>query len=138
MTDRREFLKGTLAAAAALVVAPQAVRAAEGMNAAYTNIIYTAENPGRWAKKAASHAPQVNLSGDKVQVVTPHPMSKGHFIVRHTLVLSDGTIAGDMTFTWNDKPTSEYELPKGYKGKLYATSFCNLHDFWLTEVDISG
>ncbi len=139
MTERREFLKGTLAAAATIVVVPQLVRAAEPMNAEYKNVIYTSENPGRWAKAAAIHVPRVNISGNKVQVVTPnHPMTEEHFIVKHTLVLADGTVVGDKTFTWKDKPESEYQLPEGFKGKMYATSFCNLHDFWLTEVNLSA
>ena len=27
---------------------------------------------------------------------------------------------------------SEFEIPDGYS-KLYATSFCNKHDLWITE-----
>jgi len=65
--------------------------------------------------------------------VTNHPMSNEHFIVRHTLVLENGSYIGSKTFTPTDKPQSEYELPAGYKGKFYVTSFCNLHDFWLAE-----
>ena len=63
-------------------------------------------------------------------------MSDKHFTDRHSLVLEDGTFVGATTFTPADKPESSYELPAGYKGKVYATSFCNLHDFWLTETMI--
>ncbi len=102
----------------------------------YSGIIYTKENPGKWAKKVGSHAPVITVKGDKVIVETKHPMSEAHFIVRHTLVLKDGTVLGAKTFTAKDKPVSEYTLPKGYKGKIYATSFCNLHDFWLSETTV--
>ena len=101
-----------------------------------TNIVYTAKNPGRWAKKAGSHAPVITVKGEKVTVETKHGMNEVHFIVRHTLVLKDGTVLGSKTFTPKDKPVSEYTLPKGYKGKIYATSFCNLHDFWLSETNV--
>jgi len=132
MHDRRDFLKTTVAAASVLAISsiPQAFAAAPPM---YTNVIYTKDNPGIWKGKEGSHAPEVTVTGSKVAIVTKHPMSDKHFIVRHTLVLEDGTYVGATTFTPADKPESSYELPAGYKGKFYATSFCNQHDFWLTE-----
>ncbi len=75
----------------------------------------------------------MTVAGSKVTVITNHPMSQEHYIVRHTLVLADGTFVGAKTFTPADKPESSYELPKGYKGKFFVSSDCNLHDFWLVE-----
>lgn len=50
------------------------------------------------------------------------------------LILS---VFGEKTFYPSDKEAnSTYELPPGHKSKLYATSFCNLHDFWATEFRI--
>ena len=133
MYDRRDFFKTTTAAASILVAgaALPACAAKEVMN--YTNIIYTSDNPGKWENKVGSHAPQVTVNGGAVTIATKHPMSNEHFIVRHTLILEDGTFLGGTTFTPSDKPESRYELPAGYKGKIVATSFCNKHDFWLTE-----
>ena len=43
------------------------------------------------------------------------------------------------------KPAPDFSLPNldgtmislaDYKGKVYATSFCNKHDFWLTEFSV--
>lgn len=132
MQDRRDFLKTTVVAASVLAInsIPRAFAAVPAM---YTNVIYTKDNPGIWKGKEGSHAPEVTVTGSKVTIVTKHPMSDKHFIVRHTLVLEDGTYVGATTFTPADKPESSYELPAGYKGKFYATSFCNQHDFWLTE-----
>jgi len=65
----------------------------------------------------------------RVAVVTTHPMSNEHFIVRQTLVLVNGTSRGSKTFTPADKPESSYELPADCKGKFYVRSFCNLLDF---------
>jgi len=132
MYDRRDFLKTAVAASAIAFTASPLAFAAD--SAKYTNIIYTKDNTGRWAGKEGSHVPQVTVTGPKVAVVTKHPMSEMHFIVRHTLVLEDGTFVGATTFTPDDKPESSYELPAGYKGKITVTSFCNLHDFWLNEV----
>jgi superoxide reductase len=132
MQDRRDFLKTTAATASLLAISslPQSAAAADMK---FKNIIYTQADPGRWEGKQGAHVPQVTVTGLKVAVVTKHPMSNEHFIVRHTLVLANGTYIGSKTFTPKDKPESEYELPAGYKGKFYVTSFCNLHDFWLAE-----
>lgn len=132
MTDRRDFLK-TAAAAASLLTLTSARLAFASEGSSYANIIYTKDNPGKWAGKEGSHAPQVTVNGSTVAVMTKHPMSADHFIVRHTLVLEDGTFVGGKTFTPADKPESSFELPAGYKGKIHVTSFCNLHDFWLAE-----
>ena len=131
MNDRRDFLKAAAAVSLVTLTSGQMAFASEG--SAYTNIIYTKDNPGKWAGKEGSHAPQVTVTGSTVAIMTKHPMSSDHFIVRHTLVLEDGTFVNAMTFTPADKPESAFDLPPGYKGKIYVTSFCNLHDFWLTE-----
>ena len=98
-------------------------------------ILYTTENPGKWKGKAGSHAPQISVEDRKVTISTLHPMSQEHYIVRHTLVLKDGTVAGEQTFfpVKDTKAVSSFELPEGYKSSFYATSFCNLHDLWVTE-----
>jgi len=135
MTDRRDFLK-TSAAAATILALGTAGTSVAADRPVYSGIVYTSENPGQWAKKVASHAPQVTVDGDRVTIVTRHPMSATHYIVRHTLVLADGTVVGGTTFSPTDKPESSYTLPAGYKGRVYATSFCNKHDFWLTETAV--
>ena len=97
-------------------------------------IIYTKENPGKWAKKVATHAPKVNIEGKNITISTKHPMSEKHFIVRHTLVAADGKVLGEKTFYPSDKvAVSTFEIPVDHGSKFYATSFCNLHDLWLTE-----
>lgn len=100
------------------------------------NIFYTKENPGQWEKKVGTHVPKLEIKGSKVTLITPHPMTEAHFIVRHSLLLADGTVVGSKTFTYRDSPVSEFELPAGYKGAVFGTSFCNQHDFWLTEAAV--
>lgn len=99
-------------------------------------IVYTKENPGKWAKKVGGHLPEIVIEGKKVTITTDHGMSAKHFIVRHTLVSKDGEVIGEKTFTPDDDAVSSYTLPEGYTGKLYATSFCNKHDFWLAETKV--
>ena len=100
-------------------------------------IIYTKQTPGRWAGKEGAHAPRVTVEGRTIRVITPHPMTQKHFIVKHTLVTSEGKVIGEKTFE-NTAPAAEssYEVPEGFRGTLWATSFCNLHDLWLTEFTI--
>jgi superoxide reductase len=132
MKGRREFLKGSLIfAGAAIVGSAVPGQAASTFPVA---LIYTKEAPGRWAGKEGAHAPRVAVEGKSVKVVTAHPMTQKHFIVKHTLVTAEGKFIGEKIFE-NTDPAAEssYELPEGFKGTLWATSFCNLHDLWLTE-----
>jgi superoxide reductase len=133
MKTRREFLGGSLLAASAMAFG--AFTTASASSQSFSGIIYTKSNPGKWSKKIGSHAPQINISGGKVTITTAHPMSQEHYIVRHTLVLEDGTVVGTKTFyqPQDTKAISTFKLPAGYKSKFHATSFCNLHDFWVTE-----
>ena len=135
MKERREFLKGSLVlAGAAIVGGAVPVQAASTFPVA---LIHTKEAPGRWAGKEGAHAPKVTVEGRNVRVVTPHPMTQKHFIVKHTLVTAEGKFIGEKTLE-NTDPAAEssYELPEGFRGILWATSFCNLHDLWLTEFTI--
>jgi superoxide reductase len=136
MNGRRDFLKGSAIAVSALAIGGVSTRVSASQAASFAGVVYTKDNPGTMAAKVKSHAPEVNVAGSKVSLKTVHPMSVEHHIVRHTLVLSDGTVVGGVTFKPTDKAESSYDLPAGYKGKVYATSFCNLHDFWLTEFSV--
>lgn len=134
MKNRRQFLKSSLAlTAAATAVIP--FSQARAVNIA-SGVVYTKDNPGRWSKKEASHAPVVKVTGDKIAIQTNHPMTDAHYIVRHTLVTESGTVIGEKTFSPKDKlALSEFKMPKGEK-KLIATSFCNKHDLWITEISV--
>ena len=135
MNGRREFLKGSLVFAGAAVAA-SAVRV-QAASTFPVGLIYTKEAPGRWAGKEGAHAPKVTVEGRKIKVVTSHPMTEKHFIVKHTLLTMEGKVIGEKTFA-NTEPAAEssYELPAGFKGTLWATSFCNLHDLWLAEFTV--
>jgi len=126
MIDRRDFLKTTAVAASAVAVASGTNVFASETAASHAGVVYT-EQQGQWKGKAGSHAPKVTVADGKVSVVTEHPMTEPHFIVRHTVVLADGKVIGGKTFSHTDKPESSFDLPAGYKGKVCATSFCNMH-----------
>ncbi len=135
MTQRREFLKGSLAAVS--VMAFSSATVSHASQDPYTNIVFTSSNPGKWDKKVGSHLPSITIDGNKVTLFTKHGMAAKHYIVRHTLVLGNGTIVGAKAFASTDKEAkSSYELPAGYKGKILATSFCNLHDLWVNEAEV--
>ena len=135
MTSRRTFIKSSVVTAS--IIAMSRVLPAQASGNVFSGIVYTKNNPGKWEKKVGSHLPSITVEGSKVTLDTKHPMSEKHYIVRHTLVLENGTVAGSKTFYPDvKKAISSYELPAGYKGKIYGTSFCNLHDFWVNEVTV--
>jgi superoxide reductase len=135
MGSRRDFMKGSLVLAGA--IAAGRVTEAQAGSAFPPALVYTKDAPGRWAGKEGAHAPQVAVNGSKVTIVTPHPMTAPHFIVKHTLITPEGKLIGEKTFVSTDaKAESAYDLPAGFTGTLWATSFCNLHDLWLTEVTV--
>ncbi len=136
MHKRRDFLKASLVLAAGAAVG-SATKTPAATGTIPDNIIYTAENPGKWSAKVGSHAPIVSRSGKTITVTTRHPMNEIHYIVRHTLVTENGAVIGAMTFDPDDREAvSTYELPDNAGAKIYATSFCNLHDFWCTEFSV--
>lgn len=100
-------------------------------------IVYNANEQGIWEGKTGSHSPVITVTGRKIEVETKHGMEEKHFIVRHTVVLKDGTLLGGRTFTAADKPLSDYELPEGYTGSITATSYCNMHDLWISSTEIA-
>jgi superoxide reductase len=132
--QRREFVAAALAAAGGATAIPTRAKAAS--EDALENIVFTEVQPGHWKAVEALHVPVVTISGSKMTVRTPHPMSETHYIVSHTVVLEGGKFLGRKTFTWQDQPISEHTLPAGYKGKVSVTSTCNQHDWWLKEVTV--
>ncbi len=137
MDNRRNFLKTSVLIAAGVAVSGKAI-AAKGKKEKLNlpGLIYTEKHQGKWKNKAASHLPQVSVKENQVTLVTEHGMSQQHYIVRHTLVDAKGNVLGAKTFYPSDKPESTFKLPQGFKGKLYATSFCNKHDFWVATFEI--
>ena len=140
MKNRRDFLKrGAVLASAVVVSAPLMAKSKseKSKKISFPGVIYTEEEQGKWDGKAGSHLPKVSVKGNKVTVLTQHGMSESHYIVRHTLVNEEGKMIGSKTFSGSDeKAESTFELPKDCKGKLYATSFCNKHDFWVKEFSV--
>jgi superoxide reductase len=140
MQNRREFLKSGLVAVIAGVAGYTGLSYAkdkevmkEAVKLPSAGLVYSKGNEGKWQGKSGSHAPIVTIKDKKITIKTDHSMSKKHYIVRHTLVTEAGEVIGEKTFSSEDEPTSVFDLPTG-KTKLYATSFCNKHDLWVTSV----
>lgn len=132
--QRRDFAKSTFLGLAMAAVAPALGRAA-GADPSQ-NIVFTAGDPGHWSKVAAIHVPQTTFANGTLTVKTPHPQSEAHYIVSHTVVLSDGTFVSRKTITYKDEPTSDHPLPAGYTGKVTVTSTCNQHDYWTNSISV--
>jgi len=134
--DRRYFLIGSAAATAVATMSGTALAKGGDASLPPKNLVFTNDNAGIWEAKKGSHVPKIEVTGTKITISTKHGQSDDHYIVRHTLLLADGTVVGSTTFTPESKPISEYELPSNYKGSIFATSFCNRHDLWLNEATI--
>ncbi len=135
MQNRRDFMKTSLVASAGMMAAITPVLANE--KAPKNIFAYSADNQGRWEGKAGSHAPVVTVEGNKVTVETKHGMAPRHYIVKHTIVTEAGEVLGEYVFfpDTDKKAVSSYEI-QGKHGKLYALSFCNLHDLWVSEFSV--
>jgi len=141
MSNRRTFLKSSLAVAAGIAVGQVSPVSADSVSFP-KGIVYTNENPGKWAGKIKGHLPNVKIEGNKVTVTTTHGMTDEHYIVRHTIVSRNGDVLGEKTFSPSDTMAkSVFELPNVSSkyvwdtSTLYATSFCNEHDLWVTEFE---
>lgn len=135
MKNRRDFMKSSLVASAG-VLAATAIPAIAKENSVKNIFAYSASEPGRWEGKAGSHAPVVTVDGNKVTIETKHGMEEMHYIVKHSLVTSSGEVLGEQVFFPKDKKAvSTYEIKE--KGmQLFALSFCNLHDLWVSEFSV--
>jgi superoxide reductase len=131
---RRDLIVTALTGTAAIATLSRPAEAAAP--AAWTNVLFTQDNPGHWKGKEALHVPVVEVSGGKITVRTPHPMSEPHYIVSHSVVLDNGDFVDRKTFTWKDQPVSEHTLPAGYKGGVTVASTCNLHDIWIKNITV--
>ena len=136
MNNRRKFIKTSLIVAGGLAVSKSAF-AASTPKMGTSGLIYSKGDAGMWDEKVGSHAPKVEVTGNKVTLTTEHGMTDRHYIVRHTLVAENGEVLGSETFYPEDpKAVSNYELGDAAMGTFYATSFCNKHDFWVTKFEI--
>ncbi len=137
MKNRRNFIKTSVLVAGGVVLSTPLLSANSTKKYKFSDIIYTEKNQGIWEGKAKSHVPEISIDGRKVTMLTKHGMSAQHYIVRHTLISENGQFLGAKTFYPEDeKAESVHILPKDFKGKVFATSFCNKHDFWLTSFNI--
>lgn len=141
--ERRDFIRLSVASAGASLIAP-AIAQAEAAKPLTPpgDIFYTQDAPGRWAGKAATHLPNIEISktnGDtSVKVITAHEM-KGyeHYIVKHVLLDKDYKFIAEHLFdpTKDSAAISTFSL-KNYTGPLYALSLCNKHDLWLNSAEV--
>ena len=134
MNNRRNFMKTSLVASAGLMAAVSTSIAGE--NKPKNIFAYSTDDQGRWEGKSGSHAPVITTKDGKTTVETKHGMSDTHYIVKHSIVTESGEVLGENVFFPSDKKAiSTYEI-KGKHTKLYALSFCNLHDLWVTEFTV--
>ena len=144
MLSRRGVAAGGAALAAGGIYLGQAqaagVSTADAVRLLAGKLIYSADSPGRWTGKEHGHVPQMRVEriGDevRVQVVTRHPMTSDHYIVKHMVLDEQFEILAETLFDYSfDYPQSHHRL-KGVSGRLFAVSLCNIHDSWLSWADV--
>ena len=141
--DRRSFIRISMAGAATGIIAPKLVLAGSLNNKISSNsmaggLYYTKDSPGRWKKKAGSHSPILMKTDTGVQVVTGHPMKPGqHWIVKHVLLDENFKFIDEHVFNpvADKSAVSDFKL-NGKSGAIYALSVCNLHDSWLSAIEV--
>ena len=141
--DRRSFIRIGMAGAATGIIAPKIVLAGSLGNKISQNnmaggVFYTKETPGRWKKKAGSHSPILEKTDSGIRVVTGHPMKANkHWIIKHVLLDSDFNFISENIFDpVKDKAAISTFNLSGQSGAIYALSVCNLHDSWLSVIEI--
>ena len=140
---RSQFITLGIAGISGAVFAPKRVIADVSTDPKAGGVYYTAEAPGRWSEKVGSHSPKISFTKGEdtsvtVKVENAHPQNEFvHYIIKHQLLDSDFNYIDEVLFdpTAGEEPISEFKL-EGYQGKLYALSFCNIHDVWLDSVEI--
>jgi superoxide reductase len=144
--DRRTLIKFGLFTGATGVLAPQwalgetKVKFESPMAG---GVFLTADAPGRWGKKVASHVPNIaTQQGEEgkltVNVTTRHENDGfKHYIIKHMLLDADFRYLDEHMFdpAVAGIPESSFTLD-AYTGVLYALSVCNKHDTWLSAVKI--
>lgn len=141
--NRRGFIRIGMAGTAVGIIAPQAILASSmgekmNCNGMAGGVYYSKEYPGRWAKKAGSHSPIIEKVDSGVRVVTGHPMKPGeHWIIKHVLLDKDFKFMAENIFdpTKDKAAMSTFSL-SGQEGAVYALSVCNIHDSWLTMLEV--
>ena len=141
--DRRSFIRIGMAGAATGIIAPKIVLAGSLGNKISQNnmaggVFYTKETPGRWKKKAGSHSPILEKTDSGIRVVTGHPMKANkHWIIKHVLLDSDFNFISENIFDPSkDKAAISAFTLSGQSGAIYALSVCNLHDSWLSVIEV--
>ncbi len=140
--NRRDFVGLISATVATATVTPTIATAAGDCDMMAGGVFYTKDAPGRWAKKAGGHLPQLeiaSLDGEVLlKVMTPHEM-RGfeHYIVKHVVLNQNYRFIAEKLFDpRKDKvPMSEFKLG-GFKGRVHVLSVCNKHDTWLNQIDV--
>jgi len=141
--DRRSFIRIGMVGAATSIIAPKIVLAGSLGNKISSNnmaggLYYTKDSPGRWKKKAGSHSPILSRTDSGVQVVTGHPMKPNqHWIVKHVLLDENFNFIEQHLFNpINDKAAVTDFALNGQSNAVYALSVCNLHDTWLSVLEV--
>ena len=124
MSNRRTFLKSSLAVAAGFAVGHISPVSAEPA-CLPKGVVYTKEHPGKWSKKVKGHMPNVKVEGNRVTVTTTHGMSEEHYIEWVEVIV------GGKAYRQFLKPGEAPEATFCVEAdQVTAREYCNLHGLW--------
>lgn len=141
--ERRDFIRLSVATAGISLINPITSKAEEAKPVhPAADLYYTKEAQGRWAGKAATHLPSIEISKEGqeilVTIITPHEMKAyEHYIVKHVLLDKNYKFISEHLFDPNKDSAaiSKFNL-KNYSGTIYALSLCNKHDLWVNNAEV--
>ena len=134
--DRRSFIRLSALGATTGIIAPATVLASSSSMAG--GVYYTKDAPGRWSKKVGGHLPIIEVSGNTIQVTTPHGVDGyEHYIIKHVVLNDKFEFVSEKMFNPinNEAPVSQFSLGD-YSGRIHVLSVCNIHDTWLNIAEI--
>tara|TARA_B100000768_G_C10963684_1_gene242787 strand:- start:65 stop:472 length:408 start_codon:yes stop_codon:yes gene_type:complete len=134
--DRRSFIRLSALGATTGIIAPATVLASSSSMAG--GVYYTKDAPGRWSKKVGGHLPIIEVSGNTIQVTTPHSVDGyEHYIIKHVVLNDKFEFVSEKMFNPinNEAPISQFSLDN-YSGRIHVLSVCNIHDTWLNIAEV--
>ncbi|HNA80364.1 MAG TPA: desulfoferrodoxin family protein [Turneriella sp.] len=95
---------------------------------------FSVDDPGRWKDFAKDHAPQVKVSGGKIEVEVPFTAEMGHYTeVIFIQDMAQREVAL-RTFKRGEKAHATLSIPLEKMPGAAVITKCNLHGMWKKSI----
>ena len=97
-------------------------------------VYFSVDDPGRWKDFAKDHAPQVKVSGGKIEVEVPFTAEMGHYTeVIFIQDMAQREVAL-RTFKRGEKAHATLSIPLEKMPGAAVITKCNLHGMWKKSI----